>query len=77
VAPRRRRGAAHDDAGVGAKSAGENGRDADILAIYDRALPQVYGYLAARTGSSSVADDLTADTFLAPSTRAGAGRSPI
>jgi RNA polymerase sigma-70 factor (ECF subfamily) len=33
--------------------------------MYDRALPQVYGYLCARAGSPVVAEDLTADTFLA------------
>ena len=38
---------------------------ATLLAIYDRALPQVYGYLAARCGGPSLAEDLTAETFLA------------
>ena len=36
-----------------------------LLAIYDRALPQVYGYLRARIGSDQIAEDLTAETFLA------------
>lgn len=36
-----------------------------VIAIYDRALPQVYGYLLARCGSTAVAEDLTADTFMA------------
>ena len=36
-----------------------------LLAMYDRALPQVYGYLRARAGSEAVAEDLTAETFLA------------
>jgi RNA polymerase sigma-70 factor (ECF subfamily) len=36
-----------------------------LVAIYDRALPQVYGYLLPRTRSSAVAEDLTAETFLA------------
>jgi RNA polymerase sigma-70 factor (ECF subfamily) len=36
-----------------------------LLAMYDRALPQVFGYLRARVGSETVAEDLTADTFLA------------
>lgn len=35
-----------------------------LLDLYDRALPQVYGYLLPRAGSSSVAEDLTAETFL-------------
>jgi RNA polymerase sigma-70 factor, ECF subfamily len=36
-----------------------------LLAQYDDALPQVYGYLAARVGSTAVAEDLTSETFLA------------
>jgi RNA polymerase sigma-70 factor, ECF subfamily len=36
-----------------------------LLAMYERALPQVYGYLAARTSSPTVAEDLTSETFLA------------
>jgi RNA polymerase sigma-70 factor, ECF subfamily len=36
-----------------------------LLALYDRALPEVYGYLLARCGSASVAEDLTSETFLA------------
>jgi RNA polymerase sigma-70 factor, ECF subfamily len=38
---------------------------AALLAMYDRALPQVYGYLRVRAHSEAVAEDLTADTFLA------------
>ncbi len=37
----------------------------DLLALYDRALPQVYGYLLRRCDSRAVAEDLTAETFLA------------
>ena len=36
-----------------------------LLALYDRALPQVYGYVRARVGSTSTAEDLTSETFLA------------
>ena len=36
-----------------------------LLALYDRALPQVYGYLVTRCGRPSVAEDLTAEVFLA------------
>ncbi|HEY8093373.1 MAG TPA: sigma-70 family RNA polymerase sigma factor [Acidimicrobiales bacterium] len=36
-----------------------------LMALYDRALPQVYGYLLPRTGVAAVAEDLTAETFLA------------
>ncbi len=36
-----------------------------LVDLYDRALPDVYGYLAARCGSAAVAEDLTSETFLA------------
>jgi RNA polymerase sigma-70 factor (ECF subfamily) len=36
-----------------------------LLALYDRALPQVYGYLRTRVGETEIAEDLTAETFLA------------
>ncbi|MGF1598119.1 MAG: RNA polymerase sigma factor [Acidimicrobiales bacterium] len=36
-----------------------------LVALYDTALPEVYGYLATRCGSPSVAEDLTSETFLA------------
>jgi RNA polymerase sigma-70 factor (ECF subfamily) len=36
-----------------------------VVAIYRRALPEVYGYLLARCGNVAVAEDLTAETFMA------------
>lgn len=36
-----------------------------LLALYDSALPEVYGYLASRCGSATLAEDLTSETFLA------------
>ncbi len=45
---------------------------AALLDIYDRALPQVYGYLMARCSDRALAEDLTSDTFLAAATKAGA-----
>jgi RNA polymerase sigma-70 factor (ECF subfamily) len=36
-----------------------------VVAIYRHALPQVHGYLLPRCGSASVAEDLTAETFMA------------
>lgn len=36
-----------------------------LLALYDAALPHVYGYLLSRCGQPALAEDLTADTFLA------------
>ena len=38
---------------------------AALLELYDAALPQVYGYLLARCGRAALAEDLTAETFLA------------
>lgn len=37
----------------------------DLLRLYDDALPQVYGYLLSRCGAVPLAEDLTAETFLA------------
>ena len=39
--------------------------DPGLLSLYDRALPEVYGYLLARCGGRALAEDLTAETFLA------------
>lgn len=39
--------------------------DLDLLGRYDAALPRVYGYLLPRCGSRVLAEDLTAETFLA------------
>ena len=36
-----------------------------LLELYDDALPHVYGYLLARCGQRALAEDLTAETFLA------------
>jgi RNA polymerase sigma-70 factor (ECF subfamily) len=36
-----------------------------LLALYDSALPEVYGYLVRRCDGAAVAEDLTAETFLA------------
>ena len=36
-----------------------------LLELYDDALPHVYGYLLARCGDISLAEDLTAESFLA------------
>lgn len=36
-----------------------------LLALYDAALPQVYGYLLRRCGDRAVAEDLTSEVFLA------------
>ncbi len=44
-------------------SAGDQRRE--LIELYDRALPDVYGYLVSRCGSATVAEDLTSETFLA------------
>lgn len=36
-----------------------------FLALYDRALPEVYGYLHRRCRDDAIAEDLTSETFLA------------
>jgi RNA polymerase sigma-70 factor (ECF subfamily) len=36
-----------------------------LLNLYERALPQVYGYLLDRCGNAATAEDLTSETFLA------------
>ncbi len=47
-------------------TAREEARNVDpLVAIYPVALPQVYGYLLPRCGSVAVAEDLTAETFMA------------
>lgn len=40
-------------------------RGTALLELYDTALPQVYGYLLARCGHPSLAEELTAEAFLA------------
>lgn len=50
-----------DDGGVDAAAVAR----VELLALYDRALPQVYGYLLARCGDRAVAEELTSETFLA------------
>ena len=41
----------------------EHGRT--LVELYDRAVPEVFGYLKPRCGDAAVAEDLTAETFLA------------
>lgn len=44
---------------------GIDGHAADLLEIYDDSLPEVYGYLIHRCRNVAVAEDLTAETFMA------------
>ncbi|MFW2336069.1 RNA polymerase sigma factor [Ilumatobacter sp.] len=41
------------------------GHGVELLALYDDALPQVYGYLLHRCRNTTLAEDLTAETFMA------------
>ena len=50
-----------------------------LLGLYDQALPPVYGYLLARCGQRALAEDLTAETFLAAvdAVRGGPASPPV
>jgi RNA polymerase sigma-70 factor (ECF subfamily) len=56
---------ANDDRNVSGGDPVARDRASALLEIYDRALPQVYGYLLTRCRSATLAEDLTAETFLA------------
>jgi RNA polymerase sigma-70 factor, ECF subfamily len=60
---RRSPASADDDRGMG--GAVSAGTEAVLLALYDVALPQVYGYLLRRCGDRDLAEELTSETFLA------------
>ena len=51
------------------------GRD-PLVAVYRVGLPQVYGYLLPRCGSVAVAEDLTAETFMAAVAASRRGSPP-
>ena len=48
---------------------------AELMVLYDRCLPEVYGYLLARCRSVPTAEDLTSETFVAAA--AGVRRGTI
>ena len=54
-----------DNKGVSEQAAATGGMGAALLGVYDAALPHVYGYLLSRCGRAALAEDLTAETFLA------------
>jgi RNA polymerase sigma-70 factor (ECF subfamily) len=47
------------------ESAGQDASRLALLDAYDESVPSVYGYLLSRCGRTSLAEDLTAETFLA------------
>lgn len=47
-----------------------------LLALYDEALPHVYGYMLSRSGNTALAEDLTAGTFLAAAAAVRSGTAP-
>jgi RNA polymerase sigma-70 factor (ECF subfamily) len=53
-----------DDVGVSAEPDGNDAPRA-LLALYDEALPAVYGYFVRRCPDRGTAEDLTSETFLA------------
>ena len=55
-----------DDTATLAQPAGNTADD--LLAIYDRALPQVFGYVIRRCGVRALAEDITSDVFMAAAT---------
>ena len=55
--------ARRDDKGVRGESDGDAPQT--LLALYDSALPVVYGYFVRRCGDRGTAEDLTSETFLA------------
>ena len=52
---------------------GEPAPAGGLLEIYDRALPQVYGYLFSRCREQALAEDLTSETFLVAARSASGG----
>ncbi len=50
---------------MGTEAGAERDPGPALLALYDQALPSVYGYLLSRCAQVSLAEDLTSQTFLA------------
>ena len=61
---RRSSATAGDDKGVSAEP-DQGDAPRALLALYDDALPAVYGYFVRRCGDRGAAEDLTSETFLA------------
>jgi RNA polymerase sigma-70 factor (ECF subfamily) len=59
-----------DDKSVSAESDHPSDARRALLALYEEALPVVYGYFVRRCGDRGTAEDLTSETFLAAAERA-------
>lgn len=70
MSARRRTGPRDDDEGVSGQPQVRPDPALGLLEIYDTALPQVHGYLLSRCRDRTLAQDLTAETFLAAVTAA-------
>jgi RNA polymerase sigma-70 factor (ECF subfamily) len=57
-------------------STADESTGADLLTLYDDALPEVYGYLLRRCGDRAVAEDLTAEVFMAAVDAVGRPAAP-
>jgi DNA-directed RNA polymerase specialized sigma24 family protein len=73
LASARRNPAIRDDEGVMIRPDQPTPSGSALLALYDHALPQFYGYFVARVGTPVVAEDLTSATFLAAVDAIGRG----
>ena len=54
-----------DEQPVRQEAPAAGGAREELVAFYDRALPHVYGYLSARCSSRAIAEEITAEVFLA------------
>jgi RNA polymerase sigma-70 factor, ECF subfamily len=63
--PRRSSPRYRDDKSVSAEPDHQSDARHALLALYDEALPVVYGYFVRRCGDRGTAEDLTSETFLA------------
>jgi RNA polymerase sigma-70 factor (ECF subfamily) len=54
-----------DDTSVSTAPDEMSGPEAELLALFDRGLPEVYGYLLSRCGQRALAEELTSEAFMA------------
>jgi RNA polymerase sigma-70 factor, ECF subfamily len=66
-----------DSRDVSGRPASEPSSQQPLLALYDEALPTVFGYLLSRCGAVGLAEDLTSETFLAAVAAVRRGGAPV